>query len=278
MVSPTHQREKGPPAPSPAARRTPTHSHRPPAKALRQATLAFGQKATAATRPGRASVLRPAPGRLDLSSTAHLLYLPAHFPPADADALLNALRTEVDWLARDVTVWGRTVPQKRLVAYQADRGSPPYAYSGLTLVPSPWTPAVQAIRAAVETIAGTRFDTCLLNLYRDGRDCMGWHADNEVLYGPPSSPKTIASASFGSPRAFQLRPTPGGTADNGPSTLPASRIEYELGRGDVLLMCGTAQRDWQHAVPARVRAGGVRVNLTFRATVVGGGGGAVRGG
>lgn len=242
--------------------------------ALRQATLAFGQgpparrppTSTSTARNGRpAALLRPPPGRCDLSPGAHVLYLPSHFSPGASASLFTALQAEVHWLQRDVTVWGRTVPQRRLVAYQADRGARPYTYSGLTLAPAGWSPAVASIRAAVEAAAGgARFDTCLLNLYRDGTDCMGWHADNEALYGGADAPKTIASASFGAGRAFQLRPTPGGRADG------RAKLEFELGGGDLLLMCGTTQRDWQHAVPARAKVGGVRINLTFRKTADGG--------
>ena len=239
----------------------------PPPRTLRQATLPFGTTTSkkAAGPQGRrpaAPPFHPPPGALDLGHGARLLYLPAAIPDADG-AILRALETEVEWLQRDVTVWGRTVPQRRLVAYQARPLAQPYSYSGLALPPTPWTPAVATIKAAVEAAAGCAFDTCLLNLYRDGTDAMAWHADGDALYGPP--PNTIASASFGAGRAFQLRPTPAGVADGSPA-IPASRIELTLGGGDVLLMQGTTQRDWQHAVPPRARVGGVRVNLTFRAT------------
>ena len=256
---------------SPSGR--PAAASTPAPRALRQSTLPFAAAGPSSSKKAAGGAkargappskkLLPPPGRLDLGAGAALLYLPAHFPAGAADALLAALRSEVDWEQRDVTVWGRTVPQRRLVAYQAGPGSrAPYTYSGLTLAPSPFSPAVAAVKAAVEAVAGCAFDTALLNLYRDGADAMAWHADGEALYGPP--PTVIGSASFGVARAFQLRPTPGGRAEGRPD-LPATRIEYALGHGDVLVMSGTTQRDWQHAVPPRC-FGGVRVNLTFRAT------------
>ena len=238
-----------------------------PARAPRQGTLPF---AAAGARPSASSKKAPAgarsnkkehppPGRTDLGRGSHLLFLPGHFPAPSADALLSALRSQVAWEQRDVTVWGRTVPQKRLVAYQACGVAltRPYSYSGLTLHPAPFSPSVLAVKSAVEAAAGCAFDTVLLNLYRDGSDCMGWHADGEPLYGPP--PATIASASFGPARAYQLRPAPGeGT--------PHRLLEYALGHGDLLVMGGHCQAQWQHCVPARAGVAGVRVNLTFRAT------------
>jgi len=181
---------------SPSGR--PAAASTPAPRAPRQSTLPFAAAGPSSSKKAAGGAkargaptskkLLPPPGRLDLGAGAALLYLPAHFPAGAADALLAALRSEVDWEQRDVTVWGRTVPQRRLVAYQAGPGSrAPYTYSGLTLAPSPFSPAVAAVKAAVEAVAGCAFDTALLNMYRDGADAMAWHADGEALYGPPPS-------------------------------------------------------------------------------------------
>ena len=202
-----------------------------------------------------------APGLTDLGDGASLLYAPGAAPPARfAD-----LTTEVDWLQRDVTVFGRTGPQKRLVAYQASPGVPPYTYSRLTLDPAPFSPSVLAARDAVVAAgvaagvpAGAlRFNACLCNLYRSGADAMGWHADAERAAYGDARDMCVGSASFGEAREFFLRRA----AD------PSDRLLFRLGAGDVLLMLGATQAHWQHAVPARAGVAGARVNLTFRRDV-----------
>ena len=98
---------------------------------------------------------------------------------------------------------------------------------------------------------GIRFNFALANLYRDGNDAIGWHADDERELG--ASP-CIASLSFGSPRRFCLR-------ERGSER---RRIDVMLESGSLLLMWGRSQRDWQHSVPRTRTAVGPRINLTFR--------------
>lgn len=236
----------------------------------RQAVLSWaaaGGPAPAAPAPAGRGVgtRRPprvgTPGVTDLGDGARLVYAPGAAP----STLLAALTSEVDWLQRDVTVFGRTTPQKRLVAYQGGPGVPPYTYSRLTLRPAPFTPAVLAARDAVVAAgvaAGVaadelRFNACLLNLYRSGADAMGWHADAEAHAYGDSARIAVGSASFGAARDFVLRRA----ADH------ADRLAFRLGGGDVLLMLGSTQAHWQHAVPARAGVQGARVNLTFRRDV-----------
>lgn len=235
----------------------------------RQAALSWaavgGPSAGAPTQParkGRAPPPRPGPaGRLDLGAGSIVVYAPRAVP-ASGD-LLAALLAEVEWLQKDVTVFGRTTPQRRLVAFLNAPGRcvPPYTYSRLTLHPAPWPAPVAAAADAVIAAAVAaglpppRFNCVLANLYRDGADCMAWHADAEgAAYGPRGSDIVIGSASFGTARDFVLRRN----ADHG------DRVTYSLACGDVLIMAGATQAHWQHAVPARAAAGGPRVNLTFR--------------
>jgi alkylated DNA repair dioxygenase AlkB len=128
-----------------------------------------------------------------------------------------------------------------------------YRYSGQTLWPRPWAPRITEIRERVETLLAERFDGVLLNLYRDGRDGMGWHSDDERELG--ESP-TIASVSLGAVRRFRLKHR------SRPDIAPC---EWQLGHGSLIVMRGPTQRHWRHSVPKTRRPVGERVNLSFRA-------------
>jgi alkylated DNA repair dioxygenase AlkB len=117
-----------------------------------------------------------------------------------------------------------------------------------------WTPAVQRLKARVEAELGVRFNSLLLNRYRDGRDRLHWHADDEPELDPRAP---IASLSLGSSRSFRLRPRH--APEDGRSPLG-----FELGMGDLLGMDPPTQEHWLHQVPPRLRLNGERINLTFR--------------
>lgn len=166
----------------------------------------------------------------------------------EADALLARLSGELAWTQHDVVIFGRRIPSPRLSAWYGDPEAS-YAYSGRRYVPLPWTPTLLSVRARIEAGLGLRFNGMLANLYRNGRDGMGWHRDNEPELGPMPA---IASASFGAVRRFALRHRSG------------ERRELMLGHGSLLLMAGTSQRYWQHALPKTTRSCDARLNLTFR--------------
>jgi alkylated DNA repair dioxygenase AlkB len=182
---------------------------------------------------------------------ADLLFDPAFLPPAEAAALLAQLIAEVAWEQRAIRIFGQQVPQPRLTAWHGDPAAR-YTYSGLTWEPRPWSPALQALRLRVEAATGTRFNSVLLNYYRDGRDSMGWHADDEPELGPAPA---IASLSLGAPRRFRLRPQ---------GSLAHPPLGLDLPSGSLLLMRGPTQQHWQHALPKTARPVGPRLNLTFR--------------
>lgn len=171
----------------------------------------------------------------------------------EAAAWREALLAEVPWRQESVNLWGRTHPLPRLTCWMADPGCT-YTYSGLRNRPSPWTATVARLRLMVERQAGCRFNSLLLNLYRDGRDRMGWHADDEPELDPRAP---IASLSLGAARCFQLRPRQ-------PIAGVRPTLSLELGEGDLLLMDPPTQEHWQHQLPARRRIAEARLNLTFR--------------
>jgi len=133
-----------------------------------------------------------------------------------------------------------------------------YRYSGLQLRPAPWHPAVRELKGKVEAVCGKRFNSVLLNLYRDGQDAMGWHSDDEPELG---TAPWIASYSLGSGRRFCLRSRDG----------QKRRHELTLEHDQLLLMSPQVQHGWQHSLPRSRRVHDWRINLTFRLAGIGAG-------
>jgi alkylated DNA repair dioxygenase AlkB len=199
----------------------------------------------------------------------HLRHWPAWLAPSAAAELLERLQLEVPWKQEAITIYGRRHLLPRLTCWMADPGCG-YSYSGLANAIEPWSPAAAELREALQVLTGWRFNSLLLNRYRDGRDAMGWHADDEPELEPTAP---IASLSLGAPRDFRLRPQPSprnraavasdacqlpvGFGDCTPFNIP-------LQNGDLLLMEPPTQLWWQHALPRRLRLQQQRLNLTFR--------------
>lgn len=182
---------------------------------------------------------------------ADLRYAPAFLPRDRADTAMAALLEEIPWQTHHLRLFGRTVAAPRLSCWIGDADAA-YAYSGTRFVPHPWTPTVAALRDELAARLGLPFNSVLANLYRDGRDSMGWHNDDEPELGPDP---VIASLSLGAERAFRLRPRSRGEE-------PA--LSLDLAHGSLLLMAGATQRHYRHALPRRLRVEGERINLTFR--------------
>lgn len=181
-------------------------------------------------------------------------YRPNFLAERQADRWLQRLWGELKWRRQEITLFGRRIMQPRLIAWYGDPDAV-YAYSGLTLQPLPWHPLLLELKDRLEAATGGRFNSTLANAYRDGRDSMGWHSDDEKELG---SAPLIASVSLGEERRFLVRPKhrPAGTR-------PASQ-GMTLGHGSLLLMRGDSQRLYQHSLPRTRRPIGLRINLTYR--------------
>ncbi|MEX0916392.1 MAG: alpha-ketoglutarate-dependent dioxygenase AlkB, partial [Wenzhouxiangellaceae bacterium] len=129
-----------------------------------------------------------------------------------------------------------------------------YVYSGGLYRAVPWHPAVAGLRDALASDTDCKFNCALLNLYRDERDSMGWHSDDEPELGRDP---TIASVSLGASRRFVLR-----SKDD-----KRRRFELVPGHGSLILMRGDLQHHWQHQLPKLTRAAEPRINITFRKIV-----------
>ncbi len=188
---------------------------------------------------------------MDLGQGSGLTFFPALL--TSELAVMAALLDEVPLRVETLRIGSRAVNTPRQTAHLGDPGCR-LRYSGRTFEPSPMTPTVSELRALIAGLTGLDFNAVLINFYRDGRDSMGWHADDEPELLPHAPDDlNIFSLSLGARRRFVLRHRSTGV-----------RHVFELGEGDGLLMRGATQRDWQHAVPKTTREVGPRLNLTFR--------------
>jgi alkylated DNA repair dioxygenase AlkB len=189
-----------------------------------------------------------------LMPDADVSYL-AHLALAQSDTeTLQRLIADVPWRCEEVMMWGRPIPQPRLTAWYGDPGAR-YAYSGLALDPLPWTPLLGDIKARVEAASGESFNSALLNYYRDERDSIGFHSDNEPELGEEP---VIASLSLGAERTFILRHK---------RSKQVPPVHLRLASGSLLLMRGATQRCWRHGIGKESQPCAPRINLTFRRIV-----------
>jgi len=162
---------------------------------------------------------------------------------AGADTLFERLAGSVPWRAERRHMYDRVVDVPRLLCFYAE-GEP---------LPDPVLD--QARRALDEHYGpelGEPFRTAGLCLYRDGQDSVAWHGDT---IGRGSTQDTmVAIVSLGAPRSLTLRPRGGG----------GRALRHDLGHGDLLVMGGSCQRTWEHAIPKTTRATGPRISVQFR--------------
>jgi len=173
--------------------------------------------------------------------------LPLPWSNADVFARLLA---ETDWREETVVVYGKRHLQPRLSAWYGEKA---YAYSGLRLRPTPFTPLLVTLRDAVEAATGHAFNSVLLNYYRNERDSMGMHSDDEPALGPRPA---IASLSFGQARTFILQ-----------HKHTRQTVRVPLTDGSLLLMAGDTQQNWLHGINKMTKSLQARINLTFRKIV-----------
>lgn len=174
--------------------------------------------------------------------------------PQEAADLYEDLRVNTPWRQDSIAMYGTQKKLPRLQQWYGDSGLE-YRWSGITLVPTPWTVRLRELNGRVERECGARFNTVLLNFYRDGNDSVGWHADDERELGQDP---VIASLSLGAERDFQLK---------GKHELDGAKREpltVKLGNGSLLVMAGATQRNYVHQLPKRKDLPAGRLNLTFR--------------
>jgi alkylated DNA repair dioxygenase AlkB len=182
---------------------------------------------------------------------AQVRFMHAFYRQPRSGETMKRLLEEICWRQETITLWGKDYLQPRLSAWYGDAGSD-YAYSGVVLRPHPWTDTLLAIKADVERASGHRFNSVLLNLYRNEHDSVGWHSDAEPELGKMP---VIASLSLGETRTFRMRHK---------ARKESKPVTIELTDGSLLLMEGTTQHFLQHSVAKEREPCGPRINLTFR--------------
>ena len=159
-----------------------------------------------------------------------------------ADALFDDLLAHVPWQAERRQMYERVVDVPRLLCFYGEDDP----------LPSPeLVTAREALNAHYGPELGERFATAGLCLYRDGRDSVAWHGD--TIGRGRMEDTMVAIVSLGSPRHLMLRPRGGGTT-----------IKQQLGHGDLVVMGGSCQRTWEHAIPKTTRPVGPRISVQFR--------------
>lgn len=180
---------------------------------------------------------------------AELEYFPHFLNTEKANFLFEKLLKEVSWQQQNIKLFGKEIPQPRLTAFFAEKGIS-YTYSGLQLKPETFSSEILDLKQQTEEVSGFEFNTCLANLYRDGNDSMGWHADDEQVLG--KNP-VIASISLGGVRSFQFK-----------HKTKNLKEKIELQHGSLLIMKGSMQHYWKHQLPKTKKEVSPRINLTFR--------------
>ena len=159
------------------------------------------------------------------------------------------LMNKIDWMNEVVVMFGKEITTKRKVAFYSDSNIQ-YRYSQRTKKGLTWIPILLQIKNIVESYTNTQYNACLLNLYHNGNEAMGWHADNEVEIMPNSS---IASISLGAARKFSFK-----------NKATKETISLQLENGSLLEMKGALQNHWLHSLPKSTKIITPRINLTFR--------------
>jgi len=161
----------------------------------------------------------------------------------------NELLNKIEWTNEKLVMFGKEITTKRKVAFYAD-SMIQYTYSNKTKKGLTWTPLLMEIKQLVSYNTGCDYNACLLNLYHDGNEGMGWHSDDEKEIIPNSS---IASLSLGADRKFALK-----------HKLSKETHSILLENGSLLEMLGSFQKHWLHSMPKSKKIIEPRINLTFR--------------
>ena len=181
---------------------------------------------------------------------AELDYYPNFIKDKEATAYFNLLESQTKWQQDEIKIFGNTYMQPRLTALYANNSNS-YHYANITMQPHAFTPLMHELKVKIEKVTKTTFSSCLLNLYRNGQDSNGWHADNEKELGDKP---IIASLSLGAARYFHFKHR----------TKKGSKHKLLLEHGSLLVMGGEMQKYWLHQIPKTKKNINPRINLTFR--------------
>jgi alkylated DNA repair dioxygenase AlkB len=167
----------------------------------------------------------------------------------EANQYFGLLMQNIPWEKDEVIIFGKHITTKRKVAWYGD-SEYLYTYSNTTKQALAWTKELSELKQIVEELAGIKFNSCLLNLYHNGNEGMGWHSDDEKSMGKNN---TIASLSFGAERKFSFK-----------HKQTKQTVSLVLEHGSLLVMKDDMQRNWLHSLPKSKNITQPRISLTFR--------------
>jgi alkylated DNA repair dioxygenase AlkB len=170
-------------------------------------------------------------------------------PIKEANFYLSTFLDTIEWKNDEAVIFGKRIITKRKVAWYGDTAFS-YTYSKTTKEALPWTPELQQLKKLIEDKTGETYNSCLLNLYHNGAEGMGWHSDGEKELKKNGA---IASVSLGAERKFAFK-----------HKTTKEVISQVLAHGSVLVMKNETQSHWLHRLPPTTRISTARVNLTFR--------------
>jgi alkylated DNA repair dioxygenase AlkB len=170
-------------------------------------------------------------------------------PSKEANQYLDLLMQNILWENDEVIIFGKHIITKRKTAWYGDSDYL-YTYSNTTKQALAWTKELSDLKQVVEELAGTKFNSCLLNLYHNGNEGMGWHSDDEKSLGKNN---TIASLSLGAERKFLFK-----------HKQSQQIVSLVLEHGSLLIMKDATQANWLHSLPKSKNVTQPRINLTFR--------------
>ncbi|MFZ4799703.1 MAG: alpha-ketoglutarate-dependent dioxygenase AlkB family protein [Bacteroidia bacterium] len=165
----------------------------------------------------------------------------------------NQLNNTIEWKNDEVIIFGKLIRTSRKVAWYASSNIE-YTYSNISKKALPFTSELLSLKQIIELKTGETYNACLLNLYQNGNEGMGWHSDDENTLEPLAS---IASLSFGADRKFSLK-----------HQQNKQTVSVILENGSLLEMKAETQLFWKHSLPKTTKVIGPRINLTFRKMVV----------
>lgn len=167
------------------------------------------------------------------------------------DSIFNELKQKTNWRQEEIVIWGKTLNIPRLTAWYGDLGAK-YTYSGIEMYPNQWTDLLKRLKTKAEELSNAEFNSVLLNFYRNEKDSIGFHSDNEPELGYQP---TIASLSFGATRKMIFK--------DKRSTL-YKPIVVPLTPMSLLVMKGGTQKNFVHGINKERTPSEERINLTFR--------------
>ena len=197
---------------------------------------------------------------LDVDETANLLHKDgtAHYygkimPYKEANRYFDLLLKNILWKNDEAIILGKHIITKRKVAWYGNSDYL-YTYSNATKQALTWTKELLELKRIIEQITEARFNSCLLNLYHNGTEGLGWHSDDERSIGKNTP---IASLSFGAERKFSFK-----------HKQTKQMVSLVLEHGSLLVMKDATQMNWLHSLPKSNKITQARINLTFRTMVV----------